>query len=490
MNSNSFSITTTVTEADKGGFAFEYEGTKLRFSYKKVDLPIYHGYIVTRLYKGEVIVFTNDSEDPMYEATVEIPAAQAFCAHVYQMQTLLKEALDLETARKLYSLLEGLNPLIREMVSARASLLGKRKKSIRDKTKHALGLTSSKLGTLNRFHFDNVRPQTAIRTAKSYLGDCMPKLSWVFVIEMVLEMINHILENRLDELVDDQELELRSLAQEIEARIEKIAENGFDQPNLPRPNKRTPYPQEILNVGESRIGRCIRWSGGTNGRVQWEEDDELITVKVKQYMIMFPKGRIPANRKLFIDERVRISIITRQQLADKYFDGNVEGGSPDEPMAEIVLLNVEDYLRANEKLQEFIAQDRLTPSQEEALAALIDTADMLHAAIMPERRKSLRFKNWHSGVQRSANYKLGITKPIRRTLDLTPDTSYEQIWGRVKFYRGKKGEHLDYGKRMELAHLRSLAQTKLDTQDLPLQLQQRLDEVIEMIDDWLEPFES
>jgi hypothetical protein len=351
-------------------------------------------------------------------------------------------------------------------------------------------LTDSKLGELSSYHFENTKPATALKLASRYIAEAAPKLGWVLVLRMTIEMIEYILAYRQDELagLEDQ---FRAAIEDIDEKIEEIIMHGFDESE--QPGQPVPGPEDYLTPGESRIGVCIDWTGSGSGigKVQWEDEHGAITVKVKKHMLFFPKGRIPANRRrrLFYGENVLITMLTRQQIADKYFEGNVEGGDPRDVLVEVTLPDAEQYIVTNEKIQQLLEQNWLDPKEESELTQLVMHAETLHEQIPPQRRQALRFKNWHAGIQFAALNKLGMTRAIRRTLALTSQTSYEKLWSRVRFYQGAKGEHLNFGKRMELRHLRKLAFQKLNAQNPGDILQQKLVEMTDFINRLLEPFE-
>lgn len=488
MKQTNLEIEVVVNWATKNSFSFEHDGAVMRFNNTEIDFPIYRGHPVERLYKGEVITWAPGSEtDPSLVATVEIPALRDFFDHVSHMEPLIDRSLTVEEADALYRLLRDLKVKFGTLGSARNSQVAGMHRSISDRAKRTLGLTPALFGQIDGVNYASIGPSIALQRAERHLQLVEETHGRTLLWRVDRDMLTFILEHRPESLTDGLEGKYRKAIQTLSERIDAIAGYEYEKQD----QERIPFPDEVLKRGETRMGICDSWNagGGGYGRISWVEDGRTVRCKAGQAMLFFPAGRFVQERRLYPQERIRIRVMSRQELADQHYAGNLDGGDPNELRTEITIVGAEQYFKINLEIQKLVNAVRLDQKQEETLISLMEHADQLHATMTQQRLKALKVKGWHDGLQRAGTAKLGVTRAIRRTLNLTPEAPYEKIWGRVKLYRGRKSNQLDYGKRMELTHLRSLAQIKLVTQDLPYREQIGLDQIIELTDTWLAPFE-
>lgn len=482
-------INVVVYWATKHSFSFFYKEVEYKFNNNVVDFPIYRGYPVDRLYQGEHIVFvTGSATDPKMVGTVEIPALRDFLNHVTQMELLIDRSLSVEEADALYALFLDLKTLFGALGSARNSQVSGIYRSVSDRCKRTLGITSSVLSQLMGTHFNEIGSLNAYQKAERHLRIMDKTHGRTLLWRTDLDMLKFILEHRPESLAGGLEEKYRAMLQTLDERI--VAITGYEFEKSVQVQK-IPFPDEVLRKGQTRVGICDSWNvSGGYGRISWIEDGRTVRCKAGQAMIFFPAGRFVERRQLYPQERIQITVMSRQELADRHYAGNLDGGDPNELRTEITIIGASEYFLVNQQIQKFVDTDRLNPEQEEALVTLMERAKLLHAAMLPQRTKALKVKNWHTGLQKAATRKLGLNKPIRQCLKLTADAAYIDLWHRVKPYQGKKSQHLNYGKRAELRHLRRLAREKLATQQLAKPDRQNMEEMIRLIDGWLAPFES
>lgn len=358
-----------VRKANQEGFVLEGSQTFIKYADVTFTEPI------TRLYTDELVIID--------DSVVSVPALAAYLEHLSFIEALLqKESLKLSEAEELYLLLKTLHPKFIALGSGRNSQYGRSKNSLRAKCEKKLGLTSRRYGILGTFDKNTVSPEHVVKFArKELVEEPIHKFGWVLIIRLIIETIDHILNHRSDELNDELSARLQETRSSIKERLLAVEAYGFVE--AAQPNERTPYANEVLRVGETVIATCIRWDNNLTGIVEWNGGKCRVTKR----QLVFPQRRVPQKKRLFVGELVEVTVVTSK-------------------ITTVHIHNLAEYLDTNERIQTLIEQSVLDTQSKENLRRLMSKAQTLHQTLLPERCRSLNFKNWHAGLQRAAERKL------------------------------------------------------------------------------------